>query len=278
MGEVPADVFEDIQKDVRDMEGCFGLDLRWVDCDEHKERCILGANFGQGPARQAALGAGIPNTVVSTSVNKTENEEDVSNLLDNLGFRDKHQFVGPRAIENDFASWSSKLWKDNSVVGPGWTPWTSFAGKISYNGHGLKECVPQTTSAYVSQQDWHVAEMTVKETLDLSARCQGVGFKYGHCRFTLFCQSLIASGMLKRSTAMTNSNIQSRYMANAQLCFINIRCDFDYLDEDQSCTAILTIIDIAGAEREKRTGNQVQIIIAFSSVISHISLNIWNCI
>ncbi|KAI3668595.1 hypothetical protein L1987_88372 [Smallanthus sonchifolius] len=30
MGEVPADVFEDIQKDVRDMEGCFGFDLRWV--------------------------------------------------------------------------------------------------------------------------------------------------------------------------------------------------------------------------------------------------------
>nr|GEW67650.1 acetyl-CoA acetyltransferase, cytosolic 1-like [Tanacetum cinerariifolium] len=31
---------------------------------------VLGANLGQGPARQAALGAGIPNTVVSTSVNK----------------------------------------------------------------------------------------------------------------------------------------------------------------------------------------------------------------
>lgn len=30
MGEVPADVFEDIQKDVRDMEGCIGFDLRWV--------------------------------------------------------------------------------------------------------------------------------------------------------------------------------------------------------------------------------------------------------
>ncbi|KAI3797467.1 hypothetical protein L1987_32724 [Smallanthus sonchifolius] len=52
-------------------------------------------------------------------------------------------------------------------------------------------------------------------------------------------------------------------------CIINIRCDLDYLDEDQSCTAILTIVDLAGAEREKRTGNQVQIIIAFSYVISH---------
>lgn len=30
MAEVPADVFEDMKKDVRDMEGCFGFDLKWV--------------------------------------------------------------------------------------------------------------------------------------------------------------------------------------------------------------------------------------------------------
>ncbi|XP_071742297.1 ABC transporter G family member 32 [Rutidosis leptorrhynchoides] len=57
-------------------------------------------------------------------------------------------------------------------------PQLQTSGNITYNGHGLKEFVPQRTSAYVSQQDWHIAEMTVKETLDLSARCQGVGFKY----------------------------------------------------------------------------------------------------
>lgn len=53
------------------------------------------------------------------------------------------------------------------------------SGNITYNGHGLKEFVPQRTSAYVSQQDWHIAEMTVKETMDFSACCQGVGSKYG---------------------------------------------------------------------------------------------------
>ncbi|KAI4377121.1 hypothetical protein MLD38_014805 [Melastoma candidum] len=52
------------------------------------------------------------------------------------------------------------------------------SGKITYNGHGLDEFVPQRTSAYVSQQDWHVAEMTVRETLEFAGRCQGVGFKY----------------------------------------------------------------------------------------------------
>ncbi|OAY26651.1 ABC transporter G family member 32 [Manihot esculenta] len=53
-----------------------------------------------------------------------------------------------------------------------------MSGKITYNGYGLNEFVAPRTSAYVSQQDWHVAEMTVRETLELAGRCQGVGFKY----------------------------------------------------------------------------------------------------
>ncbi|KAL2479687.1 ABC transporter G family member 32 [Abeliophyllum distichum] len=53
-----------------------------------------------------------------------------------------------------------------------------MSGQITYNGYGLNEFVPQRTAAYVSQQDWHIAEMTVRETIDFSARCQGVGYKY----------------------------------------------------------------------------------------------------
>ncbi|KAF2304583.1 hypothetical protein GH714_034054 [Hevea brasiliensis] len=52
------------------------------------------------------------------------------------------------------------------------------SGKITYNGYSLNEFVAPRTSAYVSQQDWHVAEMTVRETLELAGRCQGVGSKY----------------------------------------------------------------------------------------------------
>ncbi|KAG5537773.1 hypothetical protein RHGRI_025026 [Rhododendron griersonianum] len=51
-------------------------------------------------------------------------------------------------------------------------------GEVTYNGHRLNEFVPQKTSAYISQNDVHVGEMTVKETLDFSARCQGVGSRY----------------------------------------------------------------------------------------------------
>ncbi|KAG0455937.1 hypothetical protein HPP92_023725 [Vanilla planifolia] len=51
-------------------------------------------------------------------------------------------------------------------------------GEITYNGYRLDEFVPQKTAAYISQNDVHVGEMTVKETLDFSARCQGVGVRY----------------------------------------------------------------------------------------------------
>ena len=62
------------------------------------------------------------------------------------------------------------------------------SGEISYNGHALNEFVPQKTSAYISQQDLHIAEMTVRETIDFSARCQGVASRTGTClhRTTLF--------------------------------------------------------------------------------------------
>ncbi|XP_019424860.1 PREDICTED: ABC transporter G family member 39-like [Lupinus angustifolius] len=52
------------------------------------------------------------------------------------------------------------------------------SGKITYCGHELNEFVPQKTSAYISQQDLHIGQMTVKETLDFSGRCLGVGSRY----------------------------------------------------------------------------------------------------
>ncbi|KAL2516260.1 ABC transporter G family member 29 [Forsythia ovata] len=51
-------------------------------------------------------------------------------------------------------------------------------GDISYNGQRLKEFVPRKTSAYISQNDVHIGEFTVRETLDISARFQGVGSRY----------------------------------------------------------------------------------------------------
>ncbi|KAJ7951717.1 Pleiotropic drug resistance ABC transporter [Quillaja saponaria] len=50
--------------------------------------------------------------------------------------------------------------------------------QVTYNGHRLDEFVPRKTSAYISQNDVHLGGLTVKETLDYSARFQGVGSKY----------------------------------------------------------------------------------------------------
>ncbi|KAI3803436.1 hypothetical protein L1987_31587 [Smallanthus sonchifolius] len=52
------------------------------------------------------------------------------------------------------------------------------SGKVTYNGHEFHEFVPMRTSAYISQNDVHIGEMTVRETLAFSGRLQGVGSHY----------------------------------------------------------------------------------------------------
>ncbi|CAL4896463.1 unnamed protein product [Urochloa decumbens] len=52
------------------------------------------------------------------------------------------------------------------------------SGRVTYNGHGMEEFVPERTAAYISQHDLHIGEMTVRETFAFSARCQGVGARF----------------------------------------------------------------------------------------------------
>ncbi|KAM5565155.1 kinesin-like protein KIN-6 [Rosa sericea] len=68
-------------------------------------------------------------------------------------------------------------------------------------------------------------------------------------------ESLVAQAMQKRATATTNSNSQS----SRSQCIINIRGvadKFDGEDNNKANEVVLSIVDLAGAEREKRTGNQ----------------------
>lgn len=63
---------------------------------------------------------------------------------------------------------------------------------MTYNGHAMDEFVPQRTCAYISQHDLHIGEMTVRETLAFSARCQGVGTGYGESNMIhIFCRTLV---------------------------------------------------------------------------------------
>ncbi|CAI0420702.1 unnamed protein product [Linum tenue] len=54
-------------------------------------------------------------------------------------------------------------------------PNLKVSGRVTYNGHDMHEFIPQKTSAYVSQHDVHMGELTVRETLAFAARVQGVG-------------------------------------------------------------------------------------------------------
>ncbi|KAJ0971431.1 hypothetical protein J5N97_019390 [Dioscorea zingiberensis] len=57
-------------------------------------------------------------------------------------------------------------------------PSLKVRGEITYNGHMLKEFVPLKTAVYISQNDLHMPELTVRETFDFSARFQGVGVRH----------------------------------------------------------------------------------------------------
>ncbi|KHN18743.1 ABC transporter G family member 39-like [Glycine soja] len=57
-------------------------------------------------------------------------------------------------------------------------PDLKVSGRITYCGHELKEFVAKKTCAYIGQHDLHYGEMTVRETLDFSGRCLGVGTRY----------------------------------------------------------------------------------------------------
>ncbi|CAL0299773.1 unnamed protein product [Lupinus luteus] len=52
------------------------------------------------------------------------------------------------------------------------------SGRVTYCGHEFSEFIPQRTCAYISQHDLHHGEMTVRETLDFSGRCLGVGTRH----------------------------------------------------------------------------------------------------
>ncbi|CAN6236796.1 unnamed protein product [Urochloa humidicola] len=67
-------------------------------------------------------------------------------------------------------------------------------------------------------------------------------------------ESIVSRGMLKRSTAATNANSKS----SRSQCIITIHGVHKSGDADSDSlnSAVLTIADLAGAERERKTGNQ----------------------
>ncbi|KAG0526217.1 hypothetical protein BDA96_06G126400 [Sorghum bicolor] len=60
-------------------------------------------------------------------------------------------------------------------------PQLKKSGEVTYNGTPLTEFCVQRTSAYISQTDNHIGELTVRETLDFSAQCQGASENWQEC-------------------------------------------------------------------------------------------------
>lgn len=96
-------------------------------------------------------------------------------------------------------------------------------GKITYNGHELNEFCVQRTSAYISQTDSHIAELTVRETLDFGARCEGEGFAGLLCLFLESCISRYCFlEMIYSSINIFKSMLRSRlgHMTNQMQKFL----------------------------------------------------------
>ena len=88
------------------------------------------------------------------------------------------------------------------------------SGRVTYNGQGMEEFVPERTAAYISQDDLHSGEMTVRETLAFSARCQGVGDRHGNNRHLLLVFSKAYNyfkgvKLLRVYLSLCKSNIKS---------------------------------------------------------------------
>ncbi|CAN6481296.1 unnamed protein product [Victoria cruziana] len=87
-------------------------------------------------------------------------------------------------------------------------------------------------------------------------------------------ESTINRGMLRRTTAATNANSQS----SRSQCITNIRRGSELVTgDDTSKIAVLTVADLAGAERERRTGNQGKRLLQ-SGFINNTSMVLGQCL
>ncbi len=69
----------------------------------------------------------------------------------------------------------------NAVASISWTCHVLWQvkGDVLYNGQNFKEFVVERSSGYVEQTDQHYPPLTVRETLDFAAWCQGTGCREG---------------------------------------------------------------------------------------------------
>jgi ABC-type multidrug transport system ATPase subunit len=77
----------------------------------------------------------------------------------------------------------------------------SIQGQVTYNGRTMDDFVVERASTYIEQVDEHMAELTVRETIDFAARVQGTGVRVQELQRVLGTtgQPGEVSGMLKEA-------------------------------------------------------------------------------
>lgn len=91
-------------------------------------------------------------------------------------------------------------------------------GDIVYNGTPLTDFLPQRTAVYVEQEDQHLPELTVRETFDFAARCQGVGGKAGTLnRLQVFMQSSACTEPFRRCATSLCCHPDSEFAGGSAL-------------------------------------------------------------
>uniref|UniRef100_A0A7N2L5K6 Uncharacterized protein n=1 Tax=Quercus lobata TaxID=97700 RepID=A0A7N2L5K6_QUELO len=100
-----------------------------------------------------------------------------------------------------------------------------ITGEISYNGYKLEEFVPQKTSSYISQNDLHIHEMTVREIMDFSARCQGVGSRAGNFSLEILLKddSVMDSLLIHNNDDDNNNNNNTCFWPNEEVMVVSER-------------------------------------------------------
>ena len=89
-------------------------------------------------------------------------------------------------------------------------------GSITYNGHTFDDFIPERTASYIDQTDTHLAELTVRETFDFAARCQGTGHKGGKNYVHAAASPVRHNG----SNALVNNEPNAAYIRMFLLCIL----------------------------------------------------------
>jgi ABC-type uncharacterized transport system YnjBCD ATPase subunit len=76
-------------------------------------------------------------------------------------------------------------------------------GGVTFNGRPLSSFVPPRAAALVGQADVHIGELTVRETLDFAARCQGADQRAAELRALLAAEAAQNGGRAPDGAGMS---------------------------------------------------------------------------